>query len=163
MNEKIQIAVSACLLGQNVRYDAKVLPVWDPASVQSQILKQLNFSEVQMEFIPFCPEVGIGLGVPREKIQVIRNKAQQIRVVGVEGHTNDVTVQLKSYALDFLKQNPGIHAYVVKSKSPSCGYGTTPLFDCAEKPAEQIALTSGLFVQTILESKPKILVIDSKC
>ena len=159
MNEKVQIAVSACLLGEKVRYDAKILPAFDKNSV----LKQLNVAEDEVEFISFCPEVGIGLGVPREKIQVIRNKHQQIRVLGVENHTLDVTTELESYAQNFFKQHPDIFAYVVKSKSPSCGYASTPLFDGSEKDAQQIAITSGLFVQTILKIKPQTLVIDTKC
>ncbi|MBE9526738.1 MAG: DUF523 domain-containing protein [Proteobacteria bacterium] len=159
MNKKVQIAISACLLGEKVRYDAKILPAFDKNSV----LKQLNIAEDEVEFISFCPEVGIGLGVPRAKIQVIRNKQQKIRVLGVENHTLDVTTELESYAQNFFKQHPDIFAYLVKSKSPSCGYASTPLFDDSEKHAQQISITSGLFVQTILKIKPQILVIDIKC
>ena len=159
MKKKVQIAISACLLGEKVRYDAKVLPAFDKTSV----LKQLNITKDDVEFISFCPEVGIGLGVPRAKIQVIRNKQQQIRVLGVENHTLDVTSELESYAQSFFKQYPDIFAYVVKSKSPSCGYASTPLFNDSEKHAQQIAITSGLFIQTILKIKPQILVIDTKC
>jgi len=159
MNEKVQIAVSACLLGEKVRYDAKFLPSFD----KNAVLKQLSIAEDEVEFISFCPEVGIGLGVPRAKIQVIRNKQQQIRVLGVENHTLDVTTELESYAQSFFKQYPDVYAYVVKSKSPSCGYHSTPLYDDSKKHVQQIAITSGLFVQTLLKIKPQILVIDTKC
>lgn len=153
MNDKLQIAISACLLGHKVRYDAQILPVLD----QNPILKQLKLQPDQVEFIPFCPEVGIGLPVPRAKIQLVRNKNHQNRVVGVEDHTLDVTKQLESYAQDFIIRYPDINIYVVKSRSPSCGYQSTPLFAQSQ---EQIALTSGLFVQTILNINAQLLIID---
>ena len=158
LNTQTQIAVSACLLGHQVRYDAKVLSKWD----QNPLLKQLNLQPEQVELIPFCPEVGIGLGVPRAKIQVIRNKQQQIRVIGVADHTLDVTEQLESYAEEFLQHYPDINIVVVKSKSPSCGYQSTPLFDGEriDSQQKQIAMSSGLFVQTILKIKPQLMIID---
>ena len=153
MHDKVQIAISACLLGHRVRYDAKILPILD----QNPILRQLNIKPDNVEFIPFCPEVSIGLPVPRAKIQLISNKNHQIRVLGVEDHTLDVTKQLESYAQGFMARYPDINIYVVKSKSPSCGYQSTPIFTPSQ---EQIDLSSGLFVQTILKKNPQLLIID---
>ena len=132
-----------------------------------------------VETVPFCPEVAIGLGVPRAKIQVVRyrhgQKDEQIRVVGVENHTLDVTHELQSYAEEFLLQYPDIKYYIVKSKSPSCGYQSTPLFsaqlisqtdaetDNVIKKAdiyENAELTSGLFVQTLQDLKPDLVIIE---
>ena len=114
-DDKIQVAISACLLGHQVRYDAKILPKLD----QSLLAQQLHLQPEQLILIPFCPEVGIGLSVPRAKIQAIRNKEQQIRVLGVVDHTLDVTERLESYAHDFIEKYPEISTFVVKSKSPA--------------------------------------------
>jgi len=174
LNTKPQIAISACLLGQMVRYDGKEKK--QPLIVAFFLNKkylQYNLSGT-VEVVPFCPEVGIGLGVPRAKIQAVRQKDEQIRIVGVENHTWDVTEALKSYAEHFLQQYPDIQYFIVKAKSPSCGYQSTPLFQalipvqakqCAqeEQKVEQIALVSGLFVQTILELKPQLHIIDETC
>ncbi|MCU7939146.1 MAG: DUF523 domain-containing protein [gamma proteobacterium symbiont of Bathyaustriella thionipta] len=173
MTYKTQIAVSACLLGQKVRYDGKT-------KKHALIIDMfLNKGLSTVELIPFCPEVAIGLGVPREKIQVIRNKDKQIRLVGVEDHTLDVTHELQSYAENFLLQYPDIKYYIVKSKSPSCGYQSTPLFISQvddEKSGlmkkhdnynynynynyEQAELTSGLFVQTLQTIEPELVIIE---
>ena len=163
LNNKPQIAISACLLGHKVRYDGKEkkLPV-------EQFPAFRHFEQV--EFIPFCPEVGIGLGVPRAKIQLVREQ-QQIRLLGVENHRWDGTEELSSYAQNFLQQYPDINCYVVKSKSPSCGYQSTALFvrkiisdngDLSdyEQAYEQLSVTSGLFVQTILQLRPRLLIMD---
>jgi len=166
VTKKYQIAISACLFGQQVRYDAKQLPALD----QHVILKALRLESRCVEFIPFCPETGIGLGVPRAKIQLVRNKNKKICVLGVEDHTWDVTKQLKSYAVDFLQHHPDIKHYVVKSKSPSCGYQSTPLFEKIEQSEQfepvsdsivkQTDLTSGIFVQTVLEFESNVIIID---
>ena len=137
-----------------------------------------NYSDT-VDIVPFCPEVAIGLGVPRAKIQLVSyrygQKDEQIRLVGVEDHTLDVTYELQSYTENFLLQYPDIKYYIVKSKSPSCGYQSTPLFIAqfisptdAENDSllkkqdvyEYAELTSGLFVQTLQALKPEIVIIE---
>lgn len=123
MIDKPKIAVSACLLGHRVRYDGR-------EKKHSLIVDSfLNKFSDKVELVPFCPEVAIGLSVPRAKIQVVKDAGEQIRVVGVEDHRLDVTQPLKSYAELFLQQNPDIRGFIVKSKSPSCGLQSTPLFE----------------------------------
>jgi len=179
LNTKPKIAISACLLGQMVRYDGKEKK--QPLIVDFFVNKKyVNKKYVQyklsgtVEVVPFCPEVGIGLGVPRAKIQAVRQKDEQIRIVGVENHTWDVTEALKSYAENFLQHYQDIQYFIVKAKSPSCGYQSTPLFQALipalipaqakqGAQAEPIALVSGLFVQTILELKPQLHIIDETC
>lgn len=153
MKCKIKIAVSACLLGHKVRYDGK-------EKKHSLILDILavQYSE-KLEIIPFCPEVAIGLGVPRAKIQLVQQKDEQIRVLGVENHTLDVTEALQSCAESFLRQNTDLKAMIVKSKSPSCGSGSTPLFSPKDA-CQPIALSSGFFVQNLKVLKPELVIIE---
>ncbi|WP_198266440.1 DUF523 domain-containing protein [sulfur-oxidizing endosymbiont of Gigantopelta aegis] len=166
MPDKLKIAVSACLLGQKVRYDGKEKK---HALIVEVFLQQFANIANNVELIPFCPEVAIGLGVPRPKIQLMKlssgNKSEQIRVLGVNNHTLDVTDALKSYAQTFLLQYPDLSALIVKSKSPSCGFRSTPLFtvqenDQTEQQYEQIELSSGFFVQSLLILKPEIKIIE---
>lgn len=159
MKHKVTLAVSACLLGQRVRYDGR-------QKRHSLIVKLFeNQFFDQIEVVPFCPEVAIGLGVPRPKIQVVKsytekNKNEQIRVLGVENHRLDYTDSLKSYAEIFLQQFPDIKGIIVKSKSPSCGFQSTPLFTKQAGGYQQIDLTSGVFVQSLLRLKPDLLISD---
>jgi len=157
MNNKTKVAVSACLLGQRVRYDGREKT---HSLIVDLFLNQ--YSDI-LELVPFCPEVAIGLGVPRAKIQLVKEKNDQIRVLGVENHTLDVSEPLKSYAEMFLKQYSEINHYIVKSKSPSCGFQSTPLFkflDQKNNLYEQSEFTSGFFVQNLLAIKPDLIIIE---
>jgi len=149
VSRKIKIAVSACLLGQKVRYDAQE----KSHTILLDFFRQYSDT---LEVLPFCPEVAIGLGVPRAKIQLVRQYDKSIRVIGVQDHTLDVTFDLQSYAEDFLQQHPDISIYIVKSKSPSCAYQSSPLY----KGSEQLDLISGLFVQTLNNLKPDLLIME---
>ena len=148
--EKLQIAISACVLGEPVRYDGKSKR---HALIVDIFTRQLN---EQVELIPFCPEMGIGLGAPRDKIELVRQKDESIRVLGVEDHTWDVTHELQSYTEVFLKKYPNLDYFIVKSRSPSCGYNTTPVFSNGF----EVAVDSGMFVQTLLAIKPGLNIIN---
>ncbi len=147
---KKQVAISACLLGERVRYDAR--------DKRHELICRMFIRQLknQLDVVPFCPETAIGLGVPRDKIELVRQKDQSIRVLGVENHTWDVTEALQSYARAFLKQYPNLKYFIVKSRSPSCGYKTTPVF----LNAMEESLDSGMFVQTLLQIKPDLKMIN---
>ncbi len=94
--------------------------------------------------------------MPRDKIELVRQKDESIRVLGVENHTWDVTEALQSYADTFLKQYPNLKYFIVKSRSPSCGYNSTPVF----VNGLEVAMDSGMFVQSLLQIKPDIKIIN---
>jgi uncharacterized protein YbbK (DUF523 family) len=66
---EIRIGVSACLLGEQVRYDGG-------HKRNAFLLEELA---LHVRFVPVCPEVGIGLGVPRESIRLVR-RGDRIRL-----------------------------------------------------------------------------------
>lgn len=108
-SKKIKIGVSSCLLGNRVRYDG-----------EHQYQKAVDALREEFELIPFCPEVEIGLGVPRPKIQLVKT-ASGIRCFDFDTHTIDYTDELKECCVrqnDWLKS---ISGYILKTKSPSCG------------------------------------------
>ena len=147
------IAVSACLLGQPVRYDGQEKS--QPLIIDFFVHRHSD----RIKLVPFCPEVGAGLGVPRAKIQLVQQKGQPIRVLGVKNHTLDVTDAIQSYAREFLQQHPEVCFFIVKSRSPSCGHRSTPLF-ADTRPVDVLELTSGLFVQTLLGLKPQVKIVE---
>ena len=112
---KSKVIVSACLLGEYCRYDGKT-------KIDNKVLEA--FSEY--EIIPFCPEAPI-FGTPREKINIVKVDGQE-RVI-TENTNRDVTKLLEDEVYAFIEQNPNPQAIVLKSKSPSCGLGTTPIFN----------------------------------
>ncbi|NOT85170.1 MAG: DUF1722 domain-containing protein [Methylococcaceae bacterium] len=108
--QKIPIGISSCLLGEKVRYDGG-------HKRDAYINGTLS---AYFDFHPFCPEVEIGLGIPRPAIQLIKVD-NEIRCIGAKDPTLDVTERLRNYA----DQQAPLHAvlcgYIVKKDSPSCG------------------------------------------
>ncbi len=110
MSERPLLAISSCLLGENVRYDgAHKKDHW--------LIRELGR---YVDYRAICPEVAIGLGVPRQPIRLLKIN-EDIRAVGVSDATLDVTEALQNYAFDTVPSLGDISAYVFKSKSPSCG------------------------------------------
>ena len=131
------VGCSACLLGEPVRYDGGHKEQADYA--------QLLLPWVQLQAI--CPEVGIGLGVPRPTLKVVGSDFG-MRVVQVEDSTVDVTEQLLDYADSYLRRIGRfwpLTAYIFKARSPSCGVGSTPVDPGTDKETVDSGLFAGRF------------------
>lgn len=156
MQKKIKVAISACLLGEHVRYDGQ-------EKKHSILMKHfLSQYSSQLECLSFCPEVGIGMGVPREKIQLELDKQGSVRVLGVDDKAIDVSQQISDYAQSFNRMHPDINYYIVKSKSPSCGFQSTPLYKYRQNKIQQASHAlfekdvSGFFVHSLQAIRPDI-------
>ncbi|WP_069999929.1 DUF523 domain-containing protein [Cellulosilyticum sp. I15G10I2] len=104
--------VSACLVGVKCRYDGK--------NVSDTALEELFQSG---QAIPVCPELLGGLSCPRECSEIIQTDKAAYKVAS---KTNkDVTAGFKLGAKKTLEicQSLDITTAILKSKSPSCGYG----------------------------------------
>lgn len=139
----LRIGVSACLLGQEVR--------WDGRHKRDPFLVDLLGAFV--EYVPVCPELELGLGVPREAIHLVR-RAGQLRLVGTRTDA-DHTETMRAYAAPKLAAlgHLDVSGYVLKKGSPSCGmervevhHGTT-----GQPTAEK---ASGAFAQALLAAFP---------
>lgn len=135
--------MSACLLGERCRYDGKTKKNSDV----------LNFLK-EYDVIPFCPEAPL-FGTPRTRISVVHVKGEN-RVIKDETD-EDVTHLLESEILSFLEKNPFVDTALLKSKSPSCGFQTTPILN--EK-KEQIAFGNGLAVDIFLKQNKNMKILD---
>lgn len=145
--EQIKIAVSSCLLGNNVRYDGR-------HSRADDILEELS---EYFTFIDICPEVGIGMGIPRPAINLVSIN-NQIRVRGVEDNRNDVTAALSGYAEDMVELLDSVGGYVFKSRSPSCGIRDVNVYDSVT--AEVVASSAGQFAKAVMKTHPQLPVED---
>ncbi|MEE8482012.1 MAG: DUF523 domain-containing protein, partial [Acidiferrobacterales bacterium] len=106
---KISVAISACLLGEPVRYDGS-------DKLQSQLVNRLR---QYFELMPLCPEVVIGMGVPRPPIQLVFD-GTGIRARSVEGTLHDVTDLLANLGREIAISRVELCGYVLKARSPSC-------------------------------------------
>ena len=134
MSARPRVGNSSCLLGENVRYDGKNKAFAFDASELDDVF----------EWVPVCPEVEIGLGVPREPIELVRD-GDEVRLRGVTSKT-DHTEAMRAFAARRLERLAalGLHGYVLKARSPSCGPDQVPLAGSAETRA-------GLFAETLVD------------
>ena len=143
---KIDVAISSCLTGQTVRYDGghkrSSLP-------HEQLDTIYNYHSI-------CPEVGIGLGTPREPIRLVgpRNNTQ---ATGVNG---DVTNQLKQFGDNMLSSIRNLSGYIFMKDSPSCGLYRVKRY---ENSNERIGIrdSQGIYASRIIEQMPLMPKEDS--
>lgn len=140
---KRKVAVSACLLGEYCRYDGAT-------KTDNAVIEMFKDDEL----IPFCPEAPV-LGTPRERISVIF-KNKQYTLIGDESG-NDYTQAIEGQVDLLMNQHSDLDMIVLKSKSPSCGLGTTPILN--EK-RDILVFDDGIAVQRLKEKYPNIRIID---
>ncbi|WP_152183306.1 MULTISPECIES: DUF523 domain-containing protein [Sulfurimonas] len=124
---KKRVIISACILGEYCRYDGK-----------TKKISAVEEAYRGWEIIPFCPEAPL-FGTPRERINVVDVNGEH-RIITDETNV-DVTKKLREEIERFCKEHPHADAIVLKSKSPSCGYGTTPILD---KDKNELAKGNGI-------------------
>ena len=107
---KPRVGISRCLLGDDVRYDG--------TNKRSDAVIALG---EDVEWVPVCPEVEVGMGVPREPIQLV-SIIDGVRLQGVDSK-EDWTGRMDRWARDRIAALAAdrISGFVLKARSPSCG------------------------------------------
>lgn len=145
---KPKIVVSACLNLEPVRYDGKFIK-------DEFVLKLKKYCE----FINVCPEVEIGLGVPRNKI-IVYKKGKNYGLYQPAGGL-ELTDKMIKFSEKFLDSLNEIDGFLLKSKSPSCGVSGTVIYkDKREKIYHSKG--KGIFALKVLEKFPFLPVEDEK-
>jgi uncharacterized protein YbbK (DUF523 family) len=144
---RLRIGISQCLLGDRVRYDG---------GHKRDALLAETLSR-QVEWIPVCPEVEAGLGVPREPMR-LKGAAESPRLVTVTTDM-DHTVTMQQFSTRRLREleRLNLSGYVFKARSPSCGIGKVPLVN-----AQGIETSEGvgLFAKALMAYFPAMPVED---
>lgn len=141
--KRIRIAISSCLLGQRVRYDGG-------HKYNGYITETLGQF---FEFVPFCPEVAIGLGVPRPPIRLVAVGKHSIRVRGVNDPSLDVTDQMAAYAETVAPKLADVSGYILKKGSPSCGMERVKVYGAQGKSTGSV---SGVYAGTLMAQLPEL-------
>ena len=116
--DRPRIGVSSCLLGERVRYDG--------GHKRDSFVTDLLGRYV--EWIPVCPEMEIGLGVPRDSLH-LSDPGDGIHLI-VTKTGKDLTARMSRFSDRKLKDLAELRlsGYVLKSKSPSCGMERVRVF-----------------------------------
>src|SRR5271156_5298603 len=145
-DEPIKIGVSACLLGQQVRFDG--------GHKRSDFLTETLGRFV--EFVPVCPEMEIGLGVPRESIRLVRddNDTRAIRLVGNKtslDHTDKMNAFAERRTIALGRED--LCGYVLKKDSPSCGMERVRVYGSSGMPTRD---GTGLYAAALMRQFPSL-------
>lgn len=143
--QQIKIGVSSCLMGENVRFDSG----HKKNSYITGILS--NY----FNFTPFCPEVSIGLGTPRETIRLV-NVDDEVRCVGTKTVDLDVTEKLYQSAEDQKGWHADLSGYILKKDSPSCGMERVKLYKGIEKGQMAEKTGIGIYAKRLMENFPNL-------
>jgi uncharacterized protein YbgA (DUF1722 family)/uncharacterized protein YbbK (DUF523 family) len=139
--EKIKVGISGCLLGEKVRFD----------SGHKRNAYVNNVLSNYFEFTAFCPEVEIGLGIPREPIRLVIFD-EEVRCVGTKNKSMDVTEKLYQSADEQKDWHAELCGYILKKGSPSCGMERVRLYR-GDMP-ERIGV--GLYAQRLMQNFPEL-------
>ena len=137
-----RIAVSGCLLGEAVRYDGG-------HRASDYVTGALGGV---FELVSECPEVGIGLGVPRPRIRLEQADAVA-RLLG--SRDEDLTPLMDAYARQAATRfgDAGIAGVVLKSRSPSCGMGDVKFYEDGAVLSED---GTGVFASGLAAALPDV-------
>ena len=139
MRGRPRVGVSSCLLGEQVRFNGGH--------------KRYRFLTDELgpyvDWVPYCPEVSIGLGTPREPIRLTAD-GRLVNRSGTADHTGLMeALPLPAAALD---------GYVFKAKSPSCGIRAIPRYGGDGLAADHDG--RGLYADRVLRAFPLLAVED---
>lgn len=148
-DDRPRLGISACLLGDQVRFDGGHKR--DPFLVST--LGRF------IEWVPVCPEVEVGMGTPREAIQLVASDAgvpsgaHTVRLLGVKTR-RDWTSQMSSFAVSRARElaSADLSGYVLKKDSPSCGLERVRVHDNG-----RVTRTGrGLFAEGLIAALPNL-------
>ncbi len=142
MSEKIRLGISSCLMGNNVRYNGG-------HQLDKFITRTLgNY----VEFVPVCPEVECGLGVPRETLRLV-GSADNPRLITSRSKI-DHTEKMQKWAAQKIQEleKEDLQGFIFKSKSPSSGMERVKIYH-----ADKSGLTGsgpGIFAKMFMNHFP---------
>lgn len=139
-NARIRIGISSCLLGERVRYDG--------GHKRDRYIATTLARHV--EFVPVCPEVAIGLGVPRPPVELV-GRPGSVRARRRDDPRLDVTGKLAAYGSRMARSLADVSGYLFKARSPSCGLHAVPVHD-GRRPRRG----RGVYADAFLQAHPDL-------
>lgn len=135
MNIRPRVVISRCLGIDACRYNGQQL--------NGDLMTRLA---PHVEWVDVCPEVEIGLGVPRPPVRLLRDG--ELKLYQPE-HARDLTAQMQAYCTALFDRLGVVDGFLLKSASPSCGLKGVKVYDGSGMPTHE--RTAGMFGRAVLE------------
>lgn len=142
---RIQLGISSCLLGENVRFDG--------GHKRDEFLQKTLGAHV--DWVMVCPELEVGMGVPREPVN-LRDAVGGPLMLGRKSKT-DWTAPMNAWTAERVATLPVLHGFVLKKDSPSCGPIGVRVYRETGQPSRKGV---GLWARKLMDSFPLLPVID---
>src|SRR5476651_2316548 len=140
---KPKLGISACLMGVEVRFNG--------GHKESHLCtRALN---EYFDFIPACPEVAIGMGIPREAIRLVGDPANP-QAIGTVHHDLNVTQALADYGNHMATELGDVCGYIFMQKSPSCGLERVKVYQDNGMPVDGGG--RGIYAQAFCARHPNL-------
>lgn len=133
---KPAVVVSACLGFRSCRYNGQSLP--------HPFIERLRKF---VEFRPVCPEMEIGLGVPRDPIRIVMQDGEKL--LHQPASDREVSAQMRAFSEGFLGALEGVDGFLLKNRSPSCGVGDVKIYQ-GKDPSAASTRGPGFFGEAVL-------------
>lgn len=149
---KPRLVLSKCLELEACRYNG--------VAIRAPLVTRLA---AHVELVAVCPEVEIGLGVPRDPVRLVRVGAPEDPPHMVQPSSGkDLTEAMTSFSEEFLSAAGEVEGFLLKSRSPSCGIKDTKVFTPAsgEHKGMPVDKGAGLFARAVLERFPDAAIED---
>jgi uncharacterized protein YbbK (DUF523 family) len=153
---KPNVVVSKCLGFAKCRYDGKI--------VLDTIVRRLR---PFVNFIPVCPEVEIGLGIPRDPIRVVSHKSKLH--LYQPATDKDLTKQMIQFSKRYLASLEDVDGFILKSRSPSCGINRVKVYPALARkggaynsygPDARPSAGTGFFARAVKNKFPYLVIVD---
>ncbi len=143
-SDRPRIGVSSCLLGEKVRFDGGHKRDGFIADVLAPFV----------ELVAVCPEVEVGMGVPREPVRLVV-QGDLVRLRGVKSD-EDHTARMAAYCKRRVAELAGMEldGYLLKKNSPSCGLARVKVY--AESGGPPARDGRGLFAAALCTALPDL-------
>jgi uncharacterized protein YbgA (DUF1722 family)/uncharacterized protein YbbK (DUF523 family) len=143
---KPRIVSSKCIEFEPCRYNGLI--------IRSSVVENL---QKYAEFHPVCPEVGIGLGIPRDPVRVVEADG---KMELFQPATEKIfTKEMQDFSESFLNSLPDIDGFILKNRSPSCGIKKIKVYHGFKNPGSRRGGV-GLFAQKVRDKFPDLPLED---
>ena len=142
------VVISKCIEFEPVRWNAQI--------ITSDIVRKLK---QYVSFVPICPEIEIGLGVPRETLRIVKKQDQLKLIQSATGI--DFTEKICRFSAKFLNSISEVDGFILKSGSPSSAFKDAKIYPSIGK-VGAIGRGPGFFGREVLEKYPNLAIEDEK-
>jgi uncharacterized protein YbgA (DUF1722 family)/uncharacterized protein YbbK (DUF523 family) len=143
---KPRVVISRCLGFEACRYNGEI--------IREDFVGRI---EPYVEYVTVCPELEIGLGVPRDPVRIVSD-GKALRLVQPIGGA-DLTEKMNRFCREFLDGVGEVDGFLLKTRSPSCGIGDVRVYAGAER-AAAIGKAPGFFGGAVLERFSDLAIED---